>query len=118
MGLDMYIQADADMPEHVETYEVWKARELAYWRKHPNLHGFIIREFAAGVDECQDIPLDAAAIERILVASEADALPETSGFFFGQSCPEDKENTREKLSRVLEWLKANPGKKIHYRASW
>jgi hypothetical protein len=118
MGLDMYIMIGTDVDEEDESYDDYCKRKLAQWRKHPNLHGFIVETFAAGVDECQHIPLDAAKVETILAASEADRLPETEGFFFGASRPEDKADTKAKLTKVLEWLKANPGKAIYYRASW
>ena len=121
MGLDMYIRIDD--PTYDEDavpfdYAKYKSYELAYWRKHPNLHGFIVQTFADGADECQNIPLDAVKVETILAASEADDLPETEGFFFGSSQPEHKADTKEQLLKVLAWLKANPGKAIYYRASW
>jgi hypothetical protein len=28
-------------------------REVGYWRKHPDLHGYIVETFADGVDACQ-----------------------------------------------------------------
>jgi hypothetical protein len=64
MGLDMYIfQKDKE------------DRELAYWRKHRDLHGYIIRNFADGVDECQPIPLSKDNIENIIDAVEKTTCP-------------------------------------------
>lgn len=128
MGLDMYIRIDDGVTEEQENeafakqrnyYEqVYKPKELAYWRKHPNLHGYIVQTYAAGVDECQRIPLTLENVQEILVASEADRLPETEGFFFGASRPEDKADTKEQLEKVLAWMRQDPTRKIYYRASW
>lgn len=95
--------------------------ELGYWRKHPNLHGFVVQTFADGVDECQDIPLTLENLETILEATEGDRLPCTTGFFFGQSYPEQKPDTIKILNEAIEWLKENearPGRRVFYRASW
>lgn len=120
MGLDMYIIADTvdEVSEDAESYEAYCDRRLAQWRKHPNLHGYIVRTYAAGVDECQRIALDANQIEAILAASEADQLPTTTGFFFGASREEDKADTAEQLRRVLGWMREHPDTKVYYRASW
>jgi hypothetical protein len=110
MGLDMYLEG-----HEANTTPA----ELGYWRKHPNLHGFIVQEFADGVDECQKIPLTAENLESILEATQNDALPHTTGFFFGQSMPEDKEQTLEIVEGALKWLKeGKPGRQVIYQASW
>jgi len=126
MGLDMYIRhgTDEDWPENVSRevadafYKDFKSRELCYWRKHPNLHGYIVQTFAEGIDECQEIDLTREMVQQILKASEKDKLPDTQGFFFGQSFPEDKEDTRIQLTALLEWMRKNPGRRVFYRASW
>jgi hypothetical protein len=92
--------------------------ELGYWRKHPNLHGFIVESFAGGVDECQNIPMSLQDISLALAAATQDILPETAGFFFGQSGPHHREHTLETLNAALAWLGENPKRKVIYRASW
>lgn len=100
--------------------------ELGYWRKHPNLHGYIVEHFAEGVDECQEIALDASAIEQIITAVMTKTLPTTEGFFFGVS-----NDTVEQVSEdcrilrgALEWLNADKSapdelmRSVYYRASW
>ena len=62
MGLDMYLEGRRFLRTNWENPEANLKRgkyrvkeetlELAYWRKHPNLHGFIVQTFADGVDEC------------------------------------------------------------------
>lgn len=82
--------------------------QLGYWRKHPNLHGFIVNTFANGNDDCKEIELEADALKQIIVAVKDRKLPETSGFFFGKS--DDSDEARKKdikiLTDALEWLEA------------
>lgn len=133
MGLDMYLNgrkffwSDWEKPEGKrrpmeDGFEVSEhVLELGYWRKHPNLHGFIVREFARGIDECQDIDLDLDALRRILLASETDQLPHTQGFFFGESRPEDKANTKHQILAAIQWLETQEKgvfRTVVYRASW
>ena len=89
MGLDQYLNARKYMfMQHDRTEDGLPIKmiemELAYWRKHPNLHGFIVQQFAGGEDNCQDIDLTAEAINVIIDAVQNDQLPETQGFFFHQ----------------------------------
>jgi hypothetical protein len=95
MGLDMFM------------YGVTKGRkpeELGYWRKHPDLHGFIVQTFAGGLDECQEIPLDLEALERIAQAVRDRGLPHTEGFFFGTSDGSEETETLEILAKVIVYL--------------
>jgi hypothetical protein len=77
---------------------------LGYWRKHPNLHGFIVNEFAEGEDEQQNIALSADNIRAIIDAVKHGALPETSGFFFGKSDGSEKDEDIKILENALKWL--------------
>lgn len=113
-----------------ESTEDLMKTELSYWRKHPNLHGFIVKSFAAGVDECQKIPLTAEDIEQTLKAISEDKLPQTSGFFFGQSASvdsADKDERKYALAQKAQDLEAfkealaavkHDGDKVFYQASW
>ena len=122
MGLDMYIYREGEELQHrasYEEYSLWKSRnQLCYWRKHPNLHGFIVNTFADGVDECQRIPLTAKDVRKILKASREGKLPHTEGFFFGQSYSEHDKETELQLTGLLGMLKADSTMKIYYQASW
>lgn len=131
MGLDMYLKgkkfiwSDYENPANnleEDGFRVTdKTLELGYWRKHPNLHGYIVATFADGVDECQDIPLNLDALKKLLAAVERDALPHTTGFFFGESHPSYRKATIDILTKAIAWL-ATPDKKasrsVVYRASW
>jgi hypothetical protein len=61
MGLDMYLVGKTSDGTN---------KELGYWRKHPDLHGFIVNEFGGGIDECQQIDLNEECLKQILLAVE------------------------------------------------
>jgi hypothetical protein len=124
----MYLNGERyfwDRPEREGGKPVVKAEvyELGYWRKHPNLHGYIVQTFADGRDECQRIPLDEDRLIQILDAVKAKELPHTTGFFFGESeCTE--EEIREDAAIVqaaLDWVltkEAGIWRSVYYQASW
>lgn len=124
MGLDMYIfgeepeQPRGTFGSYSEKRGHFMAKELAYWRKHPNLHGYIVQTLANGVDECQHIDLDAVSIREAIGAIQRREMPETEGFFFGKSDSSQDEPSIEALRRVLTWLEAKPGRRVYYQASW
>lgn len=131
MGLDMYLcgnkylMQDFREPENdlkEDGYRVCvKELDLGYWRKHPNLHGYIVNTFAKGVDECQRIELSKEDIENIVEAIESNELPHTDGFFFGASDGTERERDLEILNNALKWLSIkedNTIRSIYYQASW
>lgn len=135
MGLDMYLVGESHTYGHVSgrfavkageappVAKVGETYELGYWRKHANLHGFIVATFAEGVDVCQEIPLTRENLDTIIVAVRKRTLPHTTGFFFGKS--DDSAVQRKEdlaiLMRAQEWLASagpNESRSIHYQASW
>jgi len=92
--------------------------QLAYWRKHPDLHGYIVKTFAAGSDECQAVGLSPDDLQSIVDAIVQKRLPYTSGPFFGVSTEEDTACSIAQLESVKEWLEKVPGRTIYYQASW
>jgi hypothetical protein len=96
--------------------------EVAYWRKHPNLHGFIVQTFADGVDKCQRIFLTAADVDRIIAAVRENRLPHTDGFFFGSSDWADPNEDVVLLKRAQDALAdaqvIDPSASLYYQASW
>jgi hypothetical protein len=129
MGLDMYLRGEkyfhgaiksAQAGEIPKTGEIYR---FGYWRKHPNLHGFIVLAFAHGDDDCRPIDLDRDNILFIMDAIRNRQLPHTEGAFFGQSeCTEAEMQEDLAIFRwALAWLEAEePGvwKSINYQASW
>lgn len=130
MGLDMYLEGD----KFFESWGEHKKREgkrgevkservdLGYWRKHFDLHGFIVKTFNGGEDDCRPIELDVDDLRQTLKAVEDDALPHTEDFFFGQSeYKNKKEETIQILNETIAWLSENvPGewRSVEYCASW
>jgi hypothetical protein len=129
MGLDMYLTGTIYLKDFItfpRKRGTKKAEliDLGYWRKHPNLHGYIVQNFADGVDECQEIPLDADRIRQIMQAVKDKTLPHTTGFFFGVSegtAAERKEDL-EIFQGALDWLLAavetDTLRHVTYQASW
>jgi len=128
MGLDMYLNGEKFFTSYngkrpkEDGFEVSRHElQLGYWRKHPNLHGFIVQTFADGKDECQEIDLDAEDIEKIIQALNEADLPETSGFFFGSSDGSEKKEDLRIFNAALKWLNTKEKevwKSVKYRASW
>lgn len=151
MGLDMYLYGEKSVssrwekrPKKEDGFVLGsKTLDIAYWRKHANLHGFIVNEFADGEDNCQKIPLGVEELERIIAAIESDEIYEdgaVTGFFFGRSIfPGERDYDKQKaedlkiFQSALEWLnnarkasgdfasddyKSPEWREIYYQASW
>ena len=132
MGLDMYLRgekflwSDWNNPANNRTEDGFKVStltlELGYWRKHPNLHGYIVNTFAEGVDECQRIDLNENQLQQIIDAvNNPSSLPHTEGFFFGQSDGNERDDDVKQLTAALEWLTTKDSKSsrsVFYEASW
>jgi len=96
MGLDQYAAIRLDTKDVDGNYE---SEELAYWRKHPHLQGFMENLWEAkgrpnaneSSDEnpfgsefnCVDLELTLEDIDALEASIKGDELPETGGFFFG-----------------------------------
>lgn len=121
MGLDMYtLTTSHDIPE-VDFGEPDDTARLFYWRKHPDLHGWmeqLYRRKGGGEEEFNLTPvrLDAADLDALEQAVLKDELPHTVGFFFGESRGEEKSLDLEFIGRAREIIKA--GKKVYYTSWW
>jgi hypothetical protein len=118
MGLDMYLTGRKYFWSNYHTgaderrEDEHKVRsmdiDLGYWRKHPDLHGYIVKTFAKnGIDDCEEIELSADNIRDIIRAIKAKALPKTSGFFFGESDGSEYDEDLKILNEALTWLEAS-----------
>lgn len=128
MGLDQYafavpgpLPAPVDFSEDdVIPADEWAGCIIQQWRKHPNLQGWMELLYArkGGQHEfnCKPVELTPADIDALEQALDSAALPETRGFFFGQSQPEDEELDRAFIRRAREAFKA--GKAVYYSSWW
>jgi hypothetical protein len=136
MGLDMYAYAAANEKQYGEFWEngeydpdtkdyvntvVSKPKELAYWRKHPNLHGWFHQEWESqgntGDFNGDQLEIDWAMLERLESAVVNGELPATSGFFFGHGADEhyhkqDLEFIRQARAELFLGLR------VFYNSSW
>ena len=116
MGLDMYSFA--------KTTANAEAREdLAYWRKHANLHGWMQRLHVAkggnpdpDTFNCVDLELTAADLDLLQLETLSHDLPKTQGLFFGSSTPEDDADTFAFIVKAREALAR--GLQVFYSSWW
>ena len=92
--------------------------DIAYWRKHANLEGYMADLYAQrggeGVFNCKEISLLAEDIDE-LERLHAD-LPTASGFFWGESFDEEIQQTAEFIDTARAYLKL--GYEIFYTSWW
>ena len=146
MGLDQYAYVAARAGQRADYWDgaeldqygksvntkVSEPRELAYWRKHPNLQGWMESLWKKKMHEAnKELPeseWDSSfnGIELELTAEDLDALeravkkhqlPKTSGFFFGN------DSDQHYYQHDLEFIKNARaelfmGLKVFYNSSW
>ena len=123
MGLDQYGIARKGEPktdEHGYTFYE-DEMELAYWRKHPNLQGWMEELYhkKGGEDEfnCVDLELTLDDLEWLEDALDHNELPETAGFFFGSNADDHyAEQDREFIVQARAAIKQ--GYKVIYSSWW
>lgn len=97
MGLDMYAYTTKESIPLVDFKMPEDGERLFYWRKHPNLHGWMqaLYDLNGGTDDafnCATVRLDLQHIDALERFVHAGALPRTTGFFFGESQPEHRDD--------------------------
>lgn len=95
--------------------------ELAYWRKHPNLQGWMEDLWKSkgnqGEFNCVDVELTSSDLEDLENIVEQGKLPETQGFFFGSDSDDHyKEGDLEFIREARQHLA--DGYKIVYTSWW
>ena len=100
---------------------VHKPRELAYWRKHPNLHGWMERLWrergGEGDFNGDELELTAEDLDDLEYDVENNRLPPTSGFFFGEGADD---YYRDSDLKFIQEARAELflGLKVFYNSSW
>lgn len=131
MGLDQFaymtkVKPTNDVDFQDEVYGTSESEndheEIHYWRKHPNLHGYMERLYRekGGESEfnCRPVQLEQQDIDQLALAIINNELPRTSGFFFGES-----EDTLTERQEDLEFCKVasnaiKEGYTVFYDSWW
>ena len=95
--------------------------EIAYWRKHPNLHGWMEQLYRkkGGTETSfngDTVLLTEEDIDSLKIAVLTGSLPSTSGFFFGDSKQEINFADLEFIEKAKQAIKE--GYTIYYDSSW
>ena len=113
MGLDQYANARrGEATKDEDGYTVYEdSMELSYWRKHPNLQGWMEELYhekgGDGEFNCVDLELTLDDLEALEQSLDESALPETVGFFFGTDsgdyyAEQDREFIREARAAIKQ----------------
>ena len=123
MGLDQYGIARKGEPKTDEDgYTFYEDEmELAYWRKHPSLQGWMedlwIEKGNSGEFNCVDVELTLGDLDSMEEALDENALPEPVGFFFGENSEEHyAEQDREFIVNARAAIKQ--GYTVVYSSWW
>ena len=124
MGLDMYAFATEEKPaKAVDFPETGRAKteELHYWRKHPNLHGWMQKLYAEKGGENEEfnlaaVILDIADLDELEAAIVDQRLPETVGCFFGGSDGSERDDDLAFIGKARAAIAS--GKTVFYIAWW
>ena len=96
MGLDMFAMITTEEPTSDVDFKIENAGELHYWRKHPNLHGWMeqlyFKKGGSKTFNCTPVRLTKDNLDDLDRAIQHNALPPTQGFFFGQSDGSERED--------------------------
>ena len=119
-----YTYTDHDGNEHegVEEYLEWDDTiELATWRKHPNLQGWMQNLYyeKGGGEEfnCVDLELTLNDLDALEATLDEEELPETIGFFFGSNADDHyAEADREFIVQARAAIKQ--GYTVVYSSWW
>lgn len=127
MGLDMYAYAA------VQPNQEWNdnnQREIAYWRKHPNLHGWMERLWVekgrytgtGGPDSDPtfngiELELTWEDLDQLEQDITNNQLPHTTGFFFGENSDEYYRNEDLEFVKKAR-VELFSGLKVFYNSSW
>lgn len=121
MGLDMYAMITPDPVTTPVDFKVENQAVIHYWRKHPDLHGWMEDLYRAkgGQDEmfnCVNVALTMEDLDALEAAILKRELPDTEGFFFGDS---DGSEIDDDLAFITNARKAIiEGYTVYYTSWW
>lgn len=97
--------------------------ELAYWRKHHDLHGWMERLYRAkgGTKESFNcVPVRLSMEDLNLLESDVlnNRLPETQGFFFGTNPPDEYSREQDMAFIMKAKIAITNGAAVYYDSWW
>ena len=129
MGLDMYAwrvkaeDAIGDFEIARDEKEQTKVEELAYWRKHHDLHGWMERLYRlkGGTKESFNcVPVQLSMVDLNALENDVlnNLLPETQGFFFGTNPPDDYSKNQDMEFIAKAKVAISEGDAVYYDSWW
>lgn len=121
MGLDMYAMITNNTPESPVDFKAEDATDLHYWRKHPNLHGWMESLYyakggAADSFNCVTLQLTLEDLSKLEADIKAIELPDTEGFFFGESDGTEQADDLAFIAKAREAIAQ--GQTVFYDSWW
>lgn len=124
MGLDMFaytFNGKTESEVDFDTNNVTEKMEIAYWRKHPNLHGWMEQLYyeKGGKDDSfngSNVVLTKGDLDSLEQDIIDGTLPDTSGFFFGKSDGSEQNEDLEFIAKAREAIEE--GKMVYYSSWW
>lgn len=130
---DLKIFSDYIYDRNFKSVQTETSYQIGYFRKFNALHSYIVKTFADGIDNCQDIYLykeDVEQIKKILddvleantEEKAKELLPTQSGFFFGgtdydEYYFEDVKDAADLMQNILDNFDFE-NYQLVYEASW
>ena len=124
MGLDMYARTLEQPPPKEVDFKLGEEQEhsqIHYWRKHPNLHGWMEDLYyrkggSAELFNCVTVALTSKDLDELEKSIRGQALPNTAGFFFGDSTGEEVEDDLEFIAKARKAIEK--GLFVFYDSWW
>ncbi|MGO9547341.1 MAG: phosphoglycerate kinase [Rhodomicrobium sp.] len=121
MGLDMYARTTKRRLKSAVDFATKETdQELHYWRKHPNLHGWMEnlyrRKGGAQEFNCTTVQLTPNDIDLLEVVIGENKLPQTCRFFFGESDGSEREDDLAFLAKARAAFEQ--GLCVYYTSWW
>lgn len=100
--------------------EVPDREEFHYWRKHPNLHGWMAKLYkqkgGSGDFNLDPVLVDLTDLDLLEAAIRKETLPHTDGFFFGETNGDETDDDLAFIAEARSHIAA--GRHVFYTAWW
>ncbi|WP_407052117.1 phosphoglycerate kinase [Methyloraptor flagellatus] len=119
----MYVFASAKKPSKPVGFppeEISEDLLVHYWRKHPDLHGWMEQLWRAkggeGLFNCEPVVLTAEDLDHLEESIRSRRLPHTSGFFFGETDGSERSGDLAFVEKARWFL--GQGLTVFYTSWW